>query len=291
MIRLRFLQVIGVFDVDEDVQVVRESAWPRASTASLRRNRPVRPDIDRELNVVRSPGRRARLQRGSSPSSPASARSPPESSRYRGPRRSSCQPTFTHGRASCVSPCAACRPRETVAICASGSRISMSASASMSLARHDCPACPLRRYSVFTWSTCSLSGICFRLRMMSVASSTTPWNRRELVQHPIDLHRRDRGAFDRGEQHRRSALPIVVPKPLSKGCAENRPNRSGSVRAQTRARLGAENLSTTSCVSFRTRAGSPASRPAVLSTKPPTAGLNGCGLCGSSRNALPSLPR
>ena len=37
--------------------------------------------------------------------------------------------------------------------------------------------------------------------MMSVASSTTPGNRRELVEHAVDLDRGDRRALDRGEQH------------------------------------------------------------------------------------------
>ena len=37
--------------------------------------------------------------------------------------------------------------------------------------------------------------------MMSVASSTTPGNRRELVQHAVDLDRRDRRALDRRQQH------------------------------------------------------------------------------------------
>ena len=37
--------------------------------------------------------------------------------------------------------------------------------------------------------------------MMSVASSTTPGNRRELVQNAFDLYCSDGGAFDRGQQN------------------------------------------------------------------------------------------
>ena len=92
-------------------------------------------------------------------------------------------------------PCSA-----TVAMCASGSRISTSASVSMSRALTS-PGLSTRRYSVLVVSTCIFSGICFRFRMMSVASSTTPGNRRELVQHAVDLDRRDRRALNRRQQH------------------------------------------------------------------------------------------
>ena len=37
--------------------------------------------------------------------------------------------------------------------------------------------------------------------MMSVASSTTPGIGRELVHDAVNLHRRNRRALDRGEQH------------------------------------------------------------------------------------------
>ena len=46
-----------------------------------------------------------------------------------------------------------------------------------------------------------LNGTCFRLRMMSVASSTTPGNGAEFVRHAFDAHGRDGGAFDRAQQH------------------------------------------------------------------------------------------
>src|SRR4029079_17520663 len=56
-------------------------------------------------------------------------------------------------------------------------------------------------------------------------------DRRELVQHAVDLHRRDRGALDRGEQHppqrvtdRRAEaalerLRVKAPEPVGEGLA------------------------------------------------------------------------
>ena len=41
----------------------------------------------------------------------------------------------------------------------------------------------------------------FRLRTMSVTSSTTPGKRGEFVHRAVDLDRGDGGAFERGEQH------------------------------------------------------------------------------------------
>src|SRR5580700_3179481 len=84
----------------------------------------------------------------------------------------------------------------------------------------------------------SLNGICFRLRMISVASSTTPvidWNscstpsiRTAVTAAPsIEL-----------SSVRRRALPIVVPKPRSNGWALNLPKVSVSVSASTARRFG-----------------------------------------------------
>ena len=46
-----------------------------------------------------------------------------------------------------------------------------------------------------------LNGTCLRLRMMSVASSTTPGDGTELVGHAFDADGGDGGAFDGAEQH------------------------------------------------------------------------------------------
>ena len=49
-------------------------------------------------------------------------------------------------------------------------------------------------------------------------------NRRELVQHVVDLHGCDRGTLQRDIRTRRSALPMVRPKPRSSGSATTVPD-------------------------------------------------------------------
>src|SRR6185312_2420758 len=100
------------------------------------------------------------------------------------------------------------------------------------------PALSTRSVSVLVESLCSLSGICFRLRMMSVASSTTPgigensWSTPSIFTAVIAAPSIEESST------RRSALPIVVPKPRSKGCAQNRPYLSVWVSVSTARRLG-----------------------------------------------------
>src|SRR6202789_1126325 len=87
-------------------------------------------------------------------------------------------------------------------------------------------------------SPLSLKGICFRLRMMSVASSTTPvidWN--SCSTPSIFTAVTAAPSMDESSV-RRSALPMVVPKPRSKGWALNLPYFSVSVSVSTARRFG-----------------------------------------------------
>jgi hypothetical protein len=106
----------------------------------------------------------------------------------------------------------------TVAMWASGSRISTSPSVSMSLA-FTSPALSIRRYSVLVVSTCILSGTCFRLRMMSVASSTTPGMGENSCRTPSIFTAVTAAPSIEDSSTRRMALPIVVPNPRSNGWA------------------------------------------------------------------------
>src|SRR5512133_2381881 len=84
----------------------------------------------------------------------------------------------------------------------------------------------------------SLNGTCFRLRMMSVASSTTPgmdWNS---CSTPSILTAVTAAPSMDDSSTRRSALPMVVPKPRSKGCAQKRPYLSLRVSVSVASRLG-----------------------------------------------------
>src|ERR1700691_4523030 len=95
-----------------------------------------------------------------------------------------------------------------------------------------------RRYSALGPSPLSLKGICFRLRMMSVASSTTPvidWNS---CSTPSILTAVTAAPSMDESSVRRSALPMVVPKPRSKGWALNLPYFSVSVSVSTARRFG-----------------------------------------------------
>ena len=44
-------------------------------------------------------------------------------------------------------------------------------------------------------------------------------DRRELVEHALDLDRRDRRALDRGQQHAPQGVADRRPEPRSNGCA------------------------------------------------------------------------
>ena len=73
--------------------------------------------------------------------------------------------------------------------------------------------------SVFVWSTWHVRGSCFRLRMMSVASSTTPLMGENSCSTPsICTAVMAAPSMDESSTRRR-ALPMVVPKPRSNGWA------------------------------------------------------------------------
>jgi hypothetical protein len=103
-------------------------------------------------------------------------------------------------------------------MCASGSRISTSASVSMSRA-FTSPALSTRTYRVLVVSVCIFSGTCFRLRMMSVASSTTPGIGENSCSTPSILTAVTAAPSIDESSTRRMALPIVVPNPRSNGWA------------------------------------------------------------------------
>ena len=120
---------------------------------------------------------------------------------------------------------------------ASGSSTSMSWSVSMSLAV-TLPALLTRRISVLAASVWLLSGISLRLRMMSVASSTTPLIGENSCSTPSIFTAVTAAPSIDDSSTRRKALPTVVPKPRSNGCAENWPNRSVRVSRSNSRRLG-----------------------------------------------------
>ena len=81
---------------------------------------------------------------------------------------------------------------------------------------------PLRSTSIvriFSSVACILMGICLRLRMMSVTSSTTPGSDENSCSTPSILTAVIAAPSIEDSSTRRSALPIVVPNPRSKGCA------------------------------------------------------------------------
>jgi hypothetical protein len=60
----------------------------------------------------------------------------------------------------------------------------------------------------------------------------------ELVQHALDLHGGNRGAFDGTQQGAPQEFPTVVPHPRSQGCAENLPYLSVSESNSAASRFG-----------------------------------------------------
>src|SRR5271163_2719741 len=100
------------------------------------------------------------------------------------------------------------------------------------------PGVSARKYSAFGPSPLNLKGICFKFRMMSVASSTTPvmdWNS---CRTPSILTAVTAAPSIEESSVLRSALPMVVPKPRSKGWALNLPYFSVSVSVSTARRFG-----------------------------------------------------
>ena len=81
---------------------------------------------------------------------------------------------------------------------------------------------PLRSTSsvrIFSAVVCILMGICLRLRMMSVTSSTTPGSEENSCRTPSILTAVIAAPSIDDRSTRRSALPMVVPKPRSNGWA------------------------------------------------------------------------
>jgi len=68
-------------------------------------------------------------------------------------------------------------------------------------------------------------------------------NRRELVEHAVDLHRGDAAPSIEESSTRRSALPIVVPKPALERLRVEAPEPVGERLASKSSRWGVENLS------------------------------------------------
>ncbi len=91
---------------------------------------------------------------------------------------------------------------------------------------------------VFGWSVLSFSGTCFRFRMMSVASSTTPGIGENSCNTPSIFTAVIAAPSIELSKARRSELPTVVPQPRSNGCAENFPYLSVSVSGSAANRFG-----------------------------------------------------
>src|SRR5271163_3855324 len=91
---------------------------------------------------------------------------------------------------------------------------------------------------VFGRSVLSLMGTCFRLRIMSVASSTTPGIEENSWSTPSIFTAVMAAPSMELSSARRSALPTVVPQPRSKGCAEKRPYFSVSDSSSEARRFG-----------------------------------------------------
>jgi hypothetical protein len=72
-------------------------------------------------------------------------------------------------------------------------------------------------------SPCRRIGTCFRFRMMSVTSSTTPGIDENSCSTPSIWTAVTAAPSMEDSRQRRRALPMVVPKPRSNGWAMNRP--------------------------------------------------------------------
>src|SRR6202011_3843272 len=87
-------------------------------------------------------------------------------------------------------------------------------------------------------SPLNLNGICLRLRMMSVASSTTPGIGLNSCSTPSMRTAVMAAPSMELSSTRRRLLPTVVPNPRWKGCAVNMPYRSVRVSVLATKRLG-----------------------------------------------------
>src|SRR5271156_2535747 len=81
-------------------------------------------------------------------------------------------------------------------------------------------------------------GTCLRLRMMSVASSTTPGIDENSCRTPSIFTAVMAAPSIELSNARRRAFPTVVPQPRSKGCAEKRPYFSVSDSSSDARRFG-----------------------------------------------------
>src|SRR5271170_646963 len=91
---------------------------------------------------------------------------------------------------------------------------------------------------VLGWSVFSFSGTCFRFRMMSVASSTTPGIGENSCNTPSIFTAVIAAPSIELNSARRREFPTVVPHPRSKGCAENFPYLSVRVSGSAAKRFG-----------------------------------------------------
>src|ERR1700732_4814251 len=91
---------------------------------------------------------------------------------------------------------------------------------------------------VFGRSVLSLMGTCFRFRMMSVASSTTPGIDENSCRTPSIFTAVMAAPSIELSSARRRAFPTVVPQPRSTGCAEKRPSFSVSDTSSDARRFG-----------------------------------------------------
>src|SRR6266436_3437092 len=87
-------------------------------------------------------------------------------------------------------------------------------------------------------SVFNLMGTCLRLRMMSVASSTTPGIEENSCRTPSIFTAVMAAPSMELSKARRRALPTVVPQPRSNGCAEKRPYFSVSDSSSDARRFG-----------------------------------------------------
>src|SRR5262245_40172299 len=122
------------------------------------------------------------------------------------------------------------------------------------------PGPSAERLKVSGWSPCRRNGTCLRFRVMSVVSSTTPGmavnscSTRSILRAEIAAPSMDDSRI------LRSALPMVVPNPRSKGWAVKRPNLAVKVSLSTSRRLGFWNPF--HCI--RILLGAPAAAPRLL---------------------------
>src|SRR5437899_1348146 len=107
----------------------------------------------------------------------------------------------------------------------------------MSLARTS-PGAEVFRYTVLGFSTCIFRGMRFKFRIRSVVSSMAPGMGENSCSTPSTRTAVIAAPSIEESSTRRRALPTVVAKPRSNGCAEKRPNCSVRTTSPTLIRFG-----------------------------------------------------